>query len=194
MDRRPKAEDKVTFLSSIPELAKREYTSYVFKLCCLCLGHVAPKLFSVTLGSLGNCTAGADLSDIIEPVRSYLWSSSAKQIVFTSAESISSCFEFLDEFADKAIEPCYYPWHSLDFHDESKIYADLTKAYKKVRAVSNLETSVEIILSPDNPDELAPKKHQSAQRPRIDVVKTSITAAAKALALKLCSDASGDCS
>ena len=34
----PKIEDMVTFLSSSPELSKREYTSYVFILCCLCLG------------------------------------------------------------------------------------------------------------------------------------------------------------
>ena len=35
---RPKIENMVTFLSSSPELSKREYTAYVFKLCCLCLG------------------------------------------------------------------------------------------------------------------------------------------------------------
>ena len=32
----PKIEDMVTFLSSDPELSNRDYTSYVFKLCCLC--------------------------------------------------------------------------------------------------------------------------------------------------------------
>ena len=32
----PKIEDMITFLSSSPELAKREYTFRVFKLCCLC--------------------------------------------------------------------------------------------------------------------------------------------------------------
>ena len=31
----PKIEDMVTFLSSSSELAKREHTSYVSKLCCL---------------------------------------------------------------------------------------------------------------------------------------------------------------
>ena len=34
----PKIEDMVTILSSSPEFSKREYTSYIFKLCCLCLG------------------------------------------------------------------------------------------------------------------------------------------------------------
>ena len=36
----PKIEDIVTILSSSPELSKREITSYVFKLCCLCLGRL----------------------------------------------------------------------------------------------------------------------------------------------------------
>ena len=45
----PKTDDMVTFLSSSPELSKREHTSYVFKLCCLCLGQVAPELPNVLL-------------------------------------------------------------------------------------------------------------------------------------------------
>ena len=47
----PKIEDMVTFLSLSPEFSKQEYTSYVLKLCCLCLGHVVPDLPSVSLGS-----------------------------------------------------------------------------------------------------------------------------------------------
>ena len=84
----PKIEEMVTFLSSSPELAKREHTSYVFNLCCLCLGHVVPKLPCVTLGCPGTGTAEVDLSDIIEPLQSYSSSSSAEQHIFISAESI----------------------------------------------------------------------------------------------------------
>ena len=47
----PDVEDMVSFLSSCPELSRREYTWDFFKLCCLCLGHVAPKLPDVLLGS-----------------------------------------------------------------------------------------------------------------------------------------------
>ena len=47
----PKIEDMVTFLSSSSKLSKREYTSYVVELCCLCLGHVVPELPNVSLGS-----------------------------------------------------------------------------------------------------------------------------------------------
>ena len=39
----PCVEDMVSFLSSCPELSRRGYTWDVFKLSCLCLGHVAPK-------------------------------------------------------------------------------------------------------------------------------------------------------
>ena len=85
----PKIEDMKTFLSSSPELAKQEQTAHIFKLCCLCLGHVVPKLPSVTLGCPSKSAAGVDLSDIIEPLQSHLLSSSADQNIFTIAESIS---------------------------------------------------------------------------------------------------------
>ena len=38
----PMVNDMVTFLATCPELAHREYTLNVFKLCCLCLGHICP--------------------------------------------------------------------------------------------------------------------------------------------------------
>ena len=60
----------ITFLSSSPELAKREHTSHVFKLCCLCLGHVVPKVPSVTLRCPSKSAAEAGLSDIFEPLQS----------------------------------------------------------------------------------------------------------------------------
>ena len=73
----PKVEDMINFLSSSPELAKRERTSHVFKLCCLCLGHVVPKLTAVTLGYPGKSASEVDLSEIVEPLQSYLLGSSA---------------------------------------------------------------------------------------------------------------------
>ena len=36
----------------------------------LCLGHVVPKVPSVSLGSSGKSTAEVDLSEIIEPLQS----------------------------------------------------------------------------------------------------------------------------
>ena len=189
-------EDMITFLSSSPELAKREQRFHVFKLCCLCLGHVVPKVPSLSLGSPGKSTAEVELSDIIEPLQSYLLGSSAEQNIFTSAESSSSCVELLDEFGDKALQPCFDAWASVDFHGQSQIYVDLTKAYKNVRVALNVETGVEVNVSPEAHDKLAPQRCQPAQRPRIDVGKTSKATAAKALAVKLRSSrpgTSGDC-
>ena len=163
----------VKILPSSPELAKRKHTSYAFKLCCLCLGHVVPKLTCVTLRCSCKSTAEVVLSDIIVSLMSYLLSSSnSEQNIFTSAESISSCVDFLDAFAEKALHPCCDLWPSMDFHDKSQIYADLTKAYKNVRLASNVETSVEVSLSPETPDTHDPQRRQSAQKPRIDVKKT----------------------
>ena len=157
---------------------------------------MVPKLRAVTLGSPGKSASEVDLSDIVEPLQSYFLGSSAEQNIFTSAESISSCVELLDEFGDRAIQPCYHPWASVDFYDKSQIYADLTKAYKNVRVASNVETGVEVSVSPETPDKLASQRRQPSQRPRIDVGKTSKAVAAKALAVKLRSSrpgTSGDC-
>ena len=140
----PKIEDMITFLSSSPELAKPEHTSGVFKTCSLCLGHAVPELPSVSLGCPSKSAAEADLLVFIEPLQSYSLSSSAEQNISTSAESISSCDELLDEFAGTASQPCSDPWASVVFHDKSQIYADLTKAYKKVWPASNVETGVEV--------------------------------------------------
>ena len=85
----------------------------------------------------------------------------------------------------------------MDFYDKSQIYADLTKGYKNVRVASNVETGVEVSVSPGTPDKLAPQRRQSAQRPRIDFGKTSKAVAAKALAVTLSfsgAGTSGDCS
>ena len=138
---------------------------------------MVPKLPSVTLGCPVKSAAGVLLSDFFEPLQSYFLSSSSEKNIFTNAESISSCVELMDELRDKAIRPCHDPWASVDFHDKSQIYADLTKAYKNVRLASNVETGVEVSLSPETPYKFAPQRRQPAQKPRIDVGKTSKAAA-----------------
>ena len=52
-------------------------------------------------------------------------------------------------------------------------------------------------MSPETPDKLAPHRRQPAQKPRIDMGKTSKAAAAKVLVVKLRSSrpgGNGDCS
>ena len=72
----------VTFLSSSPDLSTREYTSYVFKLCCLCLRHVVPELQKVSLGSPDRSSSAIDLADLIEPLQGYLLTCNTEQSFF----------------------------------------------------------------------------------------------------------------
>ena len=67
----PDVGDMVSFLSSCPELSRRRYTWDLFKLSCLFLGHVAPKLPDVSLGSSKVGVTSVDLSSRIEPLQGY---------------------------------------------------------------------------------------------------------------------------
>ena len=91
----PKIEDMVRFLSSSPEFSKRNYTSYVFKLCCLCLGHTLPELPNVSLSSPDRSSSAVDLADVIEPLQCCLLTCNADQIIFVSADSIPLYVEML---------------------------------------------------------------------------------------------------
>ena len=193
----PKIEYMVTFLSSSPVLSKREYTSYVLKLCCLCLGHMVPELTNMSLGSPGPSRTAIDLADVVEPLQSYLLTCSEEQNFFASANSISSLVEMLVEIGDKELQPSYDPWASVDFHGRSKIHADLTKAYTDVRVATNVGTDADLTLSSGSPEKFLPQKKRPAQRPRFELSKTSKAVAAKTYASKLRSSGdgtSGDCS
>ena len=80
---------------------------------------------------------------------------------------------------------------SLDFHSPAKFIADLTRVYKKVTQAANVETGTEGSEYPENPEKLFPHRSHTAQRPRIDLGKTSKAVAAKILAAKLRSSRPG---
>ena len=187
----PKIKYMVTFLSSSPELSKREFTSYVFRLCCLCLGHIVPELPNVSLGSHDRSSTVNDLADVIEPLQSYLLTCSADQKICVNADSISSRVEMLAEFGDKALQPFYDSWARVDFHGRSKIHADLTKAYKDVKVATNVGTGADVTLSSGSPEKLLPEKKHPAQRPRIDLSKTSKVVAEKNCVSKFRSSGAG---
>ena len=106
----PAVEDMASFLSSCPELSRREYTWDLFKLCCLCLAHVAPKLPDVSLGSSKVGVTSVDLSSVVEPIQGYLLSGDAEGNFFTDPGSISSCMQLLETFSDSALQCGYNPW------------------------------------------------------------------------------------
>ena len=68
----PVVDDMVIFLANCPELACREDTLHVFKLCCLCLGHIFPVLPGVRLHYPISGVESVDLSSVIEPLQNYL--------------------------------------------------------------------------------------------------------------------------
>ena len=112
----PDVEDMVSFLSSCPELSRREYTWDLFKLCCLFLGQVAPKLLDVSLGSSKVGVTSVDLLSVVEPIQGYLLNGDAEGNFFTDPGSISSCMELLETFSDSVLQCGYNSWESVNVH------------------------------------------------------------------------------
>ena len=181
----PDVEDMVSFLSSCPALSRREYTWDLFKLCCLCLGHVAPKLPDVSLGSSRVGVTRVDLSSVLEPIQGYLLSSDAERNFFTDPASISSCMELLETFSDSALQCDYNPWESVNVHGYEKIRAELEKSYKAVRVASDVESSSSLSEPVFVSERLPEQCRRPAQRSRIDISKTHHNGVAELLAGKL---------
>ena len=135
---RPAVEDMVSFLSSCPELSRRDYTWDLFKLCCLCLGHVASKLPDVSLGSCKVGLTSVDLSSVIEPIQGYLLSCVFEGKFFNDPEPISSCLELIETFCGKILQSDYNPWESVEVQEYEKIRGELEKAYKALRVESDV--------------------------------------------------------
>ena len=111
----PVVDGMVTFLANCPELSRQEYTLHVFKLCCLCLGHIWPVLLTVGSNYPMNSDC-VDLSSVIEPLHSYLLYSELANFFFTDPESIARCVELVDNFGGQALRAEYNQWEGVDFH------------------------------------------------------------------------------
>ena len=181
----PDVGDMVSFLSSCPELSRREYTWDLFKLCCLCLGHVAPKLPVVSLGSSTVRVTSVDLLSVIEPIQGFLLSGDTERNFFTDPGSVSSCMELLETFGDSALQCGYNPWESVDVHGYAKIRAELEKSYKAVRVESDVESSASLSEPVFVSQRLPEQRRRPAQCPRIDISKTHHRGMAELLTGKL---------
>ena len=180
----PVIDDMFTFLSNCPELARREYTLRVFKLCCLCLGHICPALPFVGLNYPMSGVGNVDLSSVIEPLQSYLLCGELVNEFFFDPESNAKCVELVDIFGDQALQANYNPWDSVDFHGRAGIVEGLSKAYKAVRVASDVDTSsLSTILQ--SPGKLSMQRRTPVQAPKIDLGKTSCAGNASALVSKL---------
>ena len=175
----------VSFLSSCPELSRREYTWNVFKLCSFCLGHVSPKLPDVSLGSTKAGATSVDLSNVIEPIQGYVLSGDSEGNFFTDPESISSCMELLETFCDGALQSDYNPWESVNVHGYEKIRAELEKSYKAVRVASDVESSSSLSEAVFVPEKLPEQRGRPSQRSRIDIGKKHHSGVAELLAGKM---------
>ena len=181
----PDVEDMVSFLSSCPELARRGYTWDLFKLCCLCLGHVAPKLPDVSLGSSKVRVTRVDLSSVIDPIQGYLLSGDTEGNFFSDPGSISSCMELLETFSDSALQCDYNPWEFVDVHGYEKIRGELEKSFKAVRVAIDVESSASLSEPAFVSERLPEQRRRPAQRPCIDISKTHHRGVAELLAGKL---------
>ena len=126
----PVIDDMVTFLSDCPELVRWEYTLHVFKLCCLCLGHVCPALPTVGLSYPMTGLESNNFSSVIEPLQSYLLCGELTNNFFTDSDSVAICVELLDSFGDQALQAEYNPWASVDFHGSAGIVEGCQKFTK----------------------------------------------------------------
>ena len=110
LDVGPAVENMVSFLPSCPEFSRRKYTRNLFKLRCLCLDHVSPKVPDVSFGSCKVEVTSVDLSSVTEPIQGYLLSCDSEGNFFTDPESISSCLELLETLCDRALQSVFNPW------------------------------------------------------------------------------------
>ena len=182
--RGPMVDDMVTFLANCPELARREYTLHVMKLCSLCLGHICPGLPIVGLSYPMSGEESVDLSSVIEPSQISLLCVDLANNFFTHPESVARCVELVDSFGDQALRAYYNPWDSVDLHGRVGILEVLSKAYKAVRVASDVDTiSMSTVLQ--SPGKLAMQSGTPVQAPKIDLGKTSRAGTASALVSKL---------
>ena len=175
----PVVDDMDTFPANCPELARREYTLHVFKLCSLGLGHICPVLSAMGLSYSMSEVESVEFSSVIEPLQSYLLCGEMAKIFSMDPESIARCVELVDNFGDEAFRAEYNPWVSVDFPGRAGIVEGLSKAYKAVRVASDVDTSsMSTVLQ--SPGKLAMQSRTPVQTPKIDLGKTSRAGTASA--------------
>ena len=154
-------------------------------MCCLCLGHVTPKLLDVSLESSKVGVTSVDLLSVVEPIQGYLLNGDTEGNFFTDPGSISSCMELLETLSDSALQCGYNPWESVDVHGYEKIRTELEKSYKAVRVASDVESSLSLSEPIFVSERLPEQRRRPAQRPRLDINKTHYSGVAELLAGKL---------
>ena len=109
---------------------------------------------------------------VIELIRGYLLSCDSEGNFFTNPESISSCFELLETFADRALQSDYNRWDSDNVHGYEKFRAEVEKSYKAVRVATDVESSSCFSEPVFVWEKLPEQRRRPGQRPRIVIGDT----------------------
>ena len=174
----------VTFPAFCPEPALNGFTLYLFKVGCLCLGHICPVLPSVRLSYPMRGIETVDSTSVTEPSPIYLMCGKLANKFSTDPESIVRCVELVDNFEDQALLAGYDPRESVIIHERNDIVQELPLSYKVVCVPSDVDTnSTGTILQ--SPGKLAMQPRTQAQAPEIDLAKTSQVGTASSLVSKL---------
>ena len=180
----PVVDDMVTFLAHCSELARRESTLHVIKLCCLSLGHIFPVLPSTGLSYPMRGKEIVDSSSLIEPLQNYFLCGELVDDFFTNPESVARSVALVDIFGDQALQARYDPWNSVNFHGRADAVQELSKSYMTVRVACDVDTSsMSTILQ--SPGKKAMQHRTPAQAPKIDLAETSLAGTASALVSRL---------
>ena len=127
-------------MSSYLELVQREYTQYVFRLCCLCLCHFVSNLPKVDLSSGWVGTTNVDLSCIIEALQGFLQSIVSEGNCLIDPEFIRACLEVSEDFSNIVLQLSCNVWESVNVNDYEK-KTELAKFYDVLKIASDVDSS-----------------------------------------------------
>ena len=110
-----------SFLSRCPGLLRRTRIMIMFRLGCLCLDHGELDLREANFGSSSGIGDGPDLSEIMEPVPSYLLLGNPECKIFNDASFVTDCKDLFEGFAGTGNEHKYNTRTYIDFSDKDEV-------------------------------------------------------------------------
>ena len=110
-----------------------------------------------------------DFLAVIEPIEEYLLSCDSERKFFSDPGSISSCFELLETFCDRALQSDYSPWESFNVHGYDNNRTELEKSHKTVRIPNDMKSSSSLGEPVFISVKLLDQRRRPAEGPRVDI-------------------------
>ena len=129
----PSVGDTVS-LCGFPEMCSEEKAVKEFRLSCLRIDHFSPVLPNVNFRAAVSPFSDPELSEVIEPVQSYLLSHSVENNYFTDPKSIIECVELLNASACSALHSGYDVWTYIDICAKEHILKYLVSSCKTIQS------------------------------------------------------------